>query len=160
MQSSEQEDGTPYYLTSTPAEGPYLVNIYKEGENAIPDYETAVQKHGGWDPEMNVYAAEVGEVIDIILINEPNGLSGGFEPHPWHIHGGHVYDLGSGPGTYNAAENEKKLEGYNPVLRDTTWLYKYTTTDEDGPDSNKNYTSQGWRAWRLRVNDAGYVNIP
>ena len=138
----------------TPSVGvPYLVDVYQRGEDAIPDYETAVQNYGGWDPELNVYAARVGEVIDIILIDEPDGLPGGFDIHPWHIHGDHVYDLGSGPGAYNATANEERLRGYSPVLRDTTILYKYTTTDDVG--ENKNYTSQGWRAWRLRVQNAG-----
>jgi L-ascorbate oxidase len=142
------------YNTISPSVGiPYLVNVYERGEEAIPDYETAVQKYGGWDPNLNVYAARVGEVIDIILINEPNGLTGGFDVHPWHIHGGHVYDLGSGSGTYNATANEERLHGYNPVLRDTTYLYKYTSSDDVG--ANIDYTSQGWRAWRLKVENPG-----
>lgn len=132
---------------------PYLVDIYKRGDTAIPDYETTVQKYGGYDPNLNVYVAKVGEIIDIILVNEPNGLAIGFDIHPWHIHGGHIYDLGSGPGTYNATANEERLDGYNPVLRDTTMLYKYTEGEYVG--ENKNYTSQGWRAWRLHVQDAG-----
>ena len=97
--------------------------------------------------------AKVGEIIDIILVNEPNGLPIGFDIHPWHIHGGHIYDLGSGQGAYDAAENEVKLDGYNPVLRDTTMLYKYTSGQY--VSKNKNYTSQGWRAWRLKVQDPG-----
>ena len=132
---------------------PYLINIYERGDEAIPDHEATVKKYGGWDPELNVYVAKVGEIIDIILVNEPNGLPIGFDIHPWHIHGGHIYDLGSGQGAYDAAENEVKLGGYNPVLRDTTMLYKYTTGQYVG--ENKNYTSQGWRAWRLKVQDPG-----
>lgn len=137
-----------------PATGiPYLVNVYEHGEKAIPDYETAVQNYGGWDPNLNVYPARVGEVIDIILEGEPNGNAGGFDPHPWHIHGDHVFDLGSGPGAYNATANEERLRGYNPIIRDTSMLYKYTTTDLVG--ANEDYTSQGWRAWRLKVENPG-----
>ena len=68
--------------------------------------------------------------------------------HPFHAHGGHYYDIGSGNGTYDPSENEKKLQGYNPVLRDTTNLYRYTDATVAGINA-------GWRGWRLRVEDAG-----
>ena len=144
---------TSFSTRSSSVGTPYLVDIYEKGEDALPDYDTAVQKYGGWDPNLNVYPAKVGEVIDIVLINEPDGLPVGFDLHPWHIHGDHVYDLGSGPGTYNATANEERLQGYNPVLRDTTMLLKYTDAREIS--ANKNYTSQGWRAWRLKVQNPG-----
>lgn len=64
-----------------------------------------------------------------------------------------MYDLGSGPGEYDAEKNEERLKGYNPVLRDTTMLYKYTESELVG--EGLNYTSQGWRAWRLRVETPG-----
>ncbi|PLB44503.1 L-ascorbate oxidase [Aspergillus steynii IBT 23096] len=136
------------------ADSPYLVQIYKEGERAIPDYANAVQNHKGWDPVFNVYPARVGEIVDIILINEPNGQNGGLDSHPWHIHGDHVYDLGGGSGDYNATENEQRLQGYRPVLRDTSFLFRYNTTGEDVGMGNA-YTPQGWRAWRLRVENPG-----
>lgn len=144
---------TPFNNTSPNVGTPYLVNIFKHGEAAIPDYETAVYKYDGWDPKLNVYPAKVGEVIEIVLRNQPNGIAGGFDVHPWHIHGGHIYDIGSGPGAYDPVKNEKKLVNYTPALRDTTMLYKYTTSDEVG--TSHPYTNQGWRAWRLRVEDAG-----
>ncbi|KAF2155411.1 multicopper oxidase [Myriangium duriaei CBS 260.36] len=131
---------------------PYLVNIYQHGPAAIPDFSTA-SANDGYDTTLNVYAAKVGEVIDIILINEPNGQAGGFDNHPWHIHGGHVYDLGSGQGEYNASAVEERLAaGCKPVKRDTTILFKYV--DDDGLELPA-YSAQGWRGWRLRVDDAG-----
>lgn len=154
-ENNEHEDDTPYNNANPTSDTPYLVDIYKRGEAAIPDYNKAVQEHDGWDPEFNVYPAQVGEVIDIILINEPNGVYGGFDAHPWHIHGDHVYDLGSGRGTYDAAENEKKLMGYNPIMRDTSLLFKYIDGSDIG--AGQNYTSQGWRAWRVKVQNPGYV---
>ncbi|CRG90924.1 L-ascorbate oxidase [Talaromyces islandicus] len=153
-ETNEHEDNTPYNSTKPTSDTPYLVDIYKRGEAAIPDYNKAVQEYDGWDPDFNVYPARTGEVIDIILVNEPDGVAGGFDAHPWHIHGDHVYDLGSGPGTYDAAENEKKLMGYNPIQRDTSLLLKYIDGRSD-VGGGQNYTSQGWRAWRVRVRNPG-----
>ena len=144
---------TPFNDTSSNVGTPYLVNIFEKGERAIPNYAVAVDKYGGWDPELDVWAAEVGEVIDIIIVNQPNGAYGGFDTHPWHIHGGHVWDLGSGNGTYDPVANEQKLQGYNPVLRDTTYLYQYI--QGYGIGVLPPYSNQGWRAWRLKVDDAG-----
>ncbi|GAB1212780.1 hypothetical protein ATERTT37_001927 [Aspergillus terreus] len=152
-ETNQHRNNTPFWKREHQAGTPYLVDIFRRGDEAIPDYETTVQKHGGWDPDLNVYVAKVGEVIDIIMVNQPNGLDIGFDLHPWHIHGGHIYDLGSGPGSYNATANEEKLKGYNPVIRDTTMLYKYTPGQYVG--ENKNFTDQGWRAWRLHVQDPG-----
>ncbi|PYI00886.1 putative multi-copper oxidase [Aspergillus sclerotiicarbonarius CBS 121057] len=149
----EHEKGSSPLDTHLTANPPYLVNIYLHGEQAIPDYNTAVHDHGGRDPKLNVYAAKVGEIIDIIFINEPNGLAGGFDAHPFHIHGSHIWDLGSGPGMYNATENETKLKGYRPITRDTSLLYKYTNGDDAGLGVEN--TAQGWRAWRLRVDNPG-----
>lgn len=152
-EEDERQNGQAFNDTTRSDDAPYLVQIYEDGNKAIPDYDDAVKNHEGWDPRLNVYPAKVGEVIDIILVNEPNGVTGGFDAHPWHIHGDHVYDLGSGEGTYNATENEIRLQGYRPAMRDTTFLFKYTY----GVDSAHAYTSQGWRAWRLRVTNPGYV---
>ncbi|KAL4949359.1 L-ascorbate oxidase [Aspergillus filifer] len=152
-ETNQHRGATPYWKQEHQPGTPYLIDIYKRGDDAIPDLETTVQEHDGWDPDLNVYVARVGEVIDIIMINQPNGLDIGFDLHPWHIHGGHIYDLGSGPGTYNATENEERLKGYNPVIRDTTMLYKYTPWQYVG--EGKNMTDQGWRAWRLHVQDPG-----
>lgn len=156
IENSENQDSKSYKNRTPSHDSPYLVQIYDKGDKAIPEYENAVQNHRGWDPDLNVYPARVGEVIDIILINQPKGQDGGFDTHPWHAHGDHVYDLGSGKGTYNAMENEMKLQGYHPVQRDTSFLFKYTCHDD--PTVADAYTSQGWRAWRLRVTNPGYVS--
>ncbi|KAJ9365690.1 hypothetical protein DTO280E4_659 [Paecilomyces variotii] len=152
-ENDQHEHGDPYNDTAPSADVPYLVDIYRRGQSAIPNYDLAVQKYGGWDPGLNVYPARRGEVIDIILINNNNNRSGGFDTHPWHIHGDHIYDLGSGPGEYNATANEEKLTGYTPIKRDTSLLYKYITGD--GVGTNTEYTPQGWRAWRLKVDNPG-----
>ena len=151
--NDQHEDGSRYNDTSLADDAPYLVDIYRQGEAAIPDYDRAVKEYGGWDPQLNVYPAQIGEVIDIILLNQPNGLSEGFDTHPWHIHGDHVYDLGSGQGSYDAKANEERLKGYNPIKRDTSLLDKYVNGDE--ADESTAYTNQGWRAWRLKVQHPG-----
>lgn len=53
-----------------------------------------------------------------------------------------MYDLGGGLGDYNATGNEQRLQGYRPVLRDTSFLYRYNTTDED-VDMGNAYTVAG-----------------
>lgn len=65
-----------------------------------------------------------------------------------HAHGVHYFDLGSGGGTYDASANEQRLKGYNPMIRDTTMLYRYATTAAVN-------TTSGWRAWRLKMDEVG-----
>ncbi|KAG8156604.1 hypothetical protein KVR01_013555 [Diaporthe batatas] len=130
---------------------PLLVDIYLRGEDAVPDYETAVA-NGGWDPKTKAYAAKVGEVLEIVFQNTGSLVNnnGGVDVHPFHAHGAHYYDLGSGNGTYdaNATEAARVEAGYTPVKRDTTMLYRYETKTTAGADA-------GWRAWRIRINDPG-----
>ena len=136
-------------IESTPSEKPYLINIYEDGPAAIPDYDAALA-NGGWDPVTYAWPAKIGEVLEIIWVNTGSTVedNGGVDFHPFHAHGGHYYDIGSGNGTYNPEENEKKLAHYNPVLRDTTNLYRYTDYTDPGINA-------GWRGWRLRVENPG-----
>ncbi|KAL0942080.1 l-ascorbate oxidase [Colletotrichum truncatum] len=146
-----QMNGLEWNETSSPYAGdkPYLINIYENGPAAIPNYTAAVNNNG-WDPTTLTWPAKLGEVLEIVLHNTGSLVNGngGVDFHPFHAHGGHYWDIGSGNGTYNATENEKKLENYNPVRRDTTNLYRYGEKTTSGANA-------GWRAWRLRVEDAG-----
>ena len=92
----------------------------------------------------------LSQVLEIILVNTGSlvNSNGGVDYHPFHAHGNHYYDLGSGNGTYDPAANELKLKDYNPVLRDTTNLYRYEASTTAGADA-------GWRGWRLRITDPG-----
>lgn len=132
-----------------PGNVPYLVKIYEKGQAAIPDYEAAL-KNDGWDPKTYAWPAKIGEVLEIIWVNTGSLVknNGGVDYHPFHAHGGRYYDIGSGNGTYDPVTNEKKLEVYQPVLRDTTNLYRYGTATTAGANA-------GWRGWRLRVQDPG-----
>ncbi|PHH69088.1 hypothetical protein CDD82_88 [Ophiocordyceps australis] len=121
---------------------PYLISAYQSGQ--MPNYSLALE-HGGFDPESKTFPARVGEVIDIVWQNN-GGVTGNFDIHPMHIHGEHAYDLGSGNGTYNAAENDARFGDFIPARRDTTILYRYTKRGV--PE-----TTAGWRAWRIRITE-------
>ncbi|KAF4554612.1 Multicopper oxidase-like protein 2 [Elsinoe fawcettii] len=119
---------------------PYLIELYKTGNG--PDYQAALQNRG-LDPKSNTYPARIGEVLDIVWQNNA-GFSGGFDFHPMHIHGEHAWDLGSGNGTYNAAEVDARFDAYTPTKRDTTVLYRFANKSAPA-------TTMGWRAWRVKV---------
>jgi FtsP/CotA-like multicopper oxidase with cupredoxin domain len=86
-------------------------------------------------------------VLEIVIQNT-GADSGGLDAHPFHAHGRHYWDLGSGNGTYDRGANEEKLAGGQPVTRDTTVLYRYVLSMGDG-------TVMRWRAWRLRFTEPG-----
>lgn len=142
------ENNDVWQLTSRLNDTPYLIDIYQRGQAAIPDLQTAIA-NGGWDPVTQLFPAKVGEVLDIVWLSS-NLPTGGWDIHPMHAHGAHYWDLGSGNGTYDAATNDAKINslGYTPVRRDTTMLYRYAVSGVKG-------TTAGWRAWRLKVDDAG-----
>lgn len=77
-------------------------------------------------------------------------LQGRVETHPFHAHGKHFYDVGSGPGKYDPEANNARIEelGYRPVMRDTSMLFKYHDRVKPGEPA-------GWRAWRMRVTSPG-----
>ncbi|KAF2157040.1 multicopper oxidase [Myriangium duriaei CBS 260.36] len=121
---------------------PYLVDMYTN--NISPDYDLALA-NAGFDPSTQTYPAKVGEVLDIVWLND-GGIKGGYDTHPMHMHGQHYYDLGSGNGTYDPVENEKRFTDFTPSKRDTTVLYRYGLTGVP-------YTVAGWRAWRIRITE-------
>ena len=131
---------------------PYLVSLYKNQTAYTPSYSSAV-KNGGLDPATNTFPARIGEVLEIVLQNVgaralDNETGGSLDVHPWHAHGEHYYDIGGGPGAFSPHVVEERLKGTEPVLRDTTMLFRYNATTKPGQKS-------GWRAWRLRVRQPG-----
>jgi L-ascorbate oxidase len=76
---------------------PYLVALYEDGPAAMPNY-TAALENQGWDPETYAFPAKLGEVLEIVWENTGSLVSGGggVDYHPFHAHGGHYYDCGSG----------------------------------------------------------------
>lgn len=125
---------------------PYLVDIYKYGEAGAPDYQRAMA-NGGIDPVLDAWPAQVGEVLEIVWQNEASD-GGVYGVHPFHAHGGPYFDIGSGPGWYDANTNNAKLQqlGWNGALRDTTVLYAPSA-------SGAPFAVDGWRAWRVRVTE-------
>lgn len=121
---------------------PYLINSYKTSRAS--NYTLALE-HGGFDPSSRTFPANIGECIDIVWLNN-GGLTGKFDFHPMHIHGEHAWDLGSGNGTYNAIENEKRFDNFTPSPRDTTILYRYM-------QQGLPHATAGWRAWRICITE-------
>jgi L-ascorbate oxidase len=141
-----RQDNTSF--TEQSRQVPYLVDIYKKGDAAIPDYDGAVA-NGGIDPVFNAFPARIGEVLEIVIQNTGSlSGNGSLDVHPFHAHGGHFYDIGSGDGIYDLEANENRLAATSPVKRDTTMLFKYAASTGVGQKA-------GWRAWRLRVQDPG-----
>lgn len=138
------ENGYPW--TASFPTSPYLVDIYEGKYDMNAAYNRAIA-NGGLDNVTRTFPAKLGEVLEIVWQNEAS-TNGGVENHPFHAHGRHYYDIGGGDGTYDPVANEKQLQGNPPVLRDTSVLYGYRSTTAP-------YVKSGWRAWRLRVDDAG-----
>ncbi|TAQ86499.1 hypothetical protein B7494_g5173 [Chlorociboria aeruginascens] len=135
-----------YSWTETFPQEPYLVSLYKNDSIEFPSMARAIANNG-LDPITRAFPAQIGEVLEIIIQNT-GADAGGLDVHPFHAHGAHYWDLGSGNGSYNADENEKLWVGKIPVKRDTTMLYRYEDITVNGTDA-------GWRAWRLRVDEPG-----
>ena len=121
--------------TESTYERPALVDTYKHGQAAIPDFEVA-QRNYGWDPATMSFPAKIGEVLEIVLQNTgvQVGQLGFVESHPFYAHSKHYYNIGSGPGRYDADANNAKLArlGYRPVRRDPTMLYRHNDTVAPG----------------------------
>ncbi|QPG97523.1 hypothetical protein C2857_006457 [Epichloe festucae Fl1] len=136
----------------TVAEEPYLVALYKNQTAYLPDYKAAIA-NGGLDPKTKTYPAKVGEVIEIVFqqhgARSASGLANGTQDtHPLHAHGRHYHDMGGARGAWSPEVAEQQLRGTQPVLRDTTLLYRYDKT------VGVNET-HGWRSWRVRVTQPG-----
>ncbi|KAH6617183.1 Cupredoxin [Chaetomium tenue] len=139
--------------TDSTRDKPVLVDIYERGQPAIPDYDAAVANYG-WDPATRLFPARKDEVLEIVIQNtgsQYSGAAGIVETHPFHAHGIHYYDVGGGPGEYDAAANNAKLAelNYKPIRRDTTMLYRY------GDGQVEPGAPAGWRAWRMRMSHPG-----
>ena len=115
---------------------PYLVALYEDQKNFLPDYQYALE-HKGIDDRVGAFPAKLGEVLEIVIQNTGSTV-GGLDVHPFHAHGAHYYDIGSGNGTYDADANNALLGDRQPVKRDTTMLYRYGNETTPG-------ALAGWR---------------
>ncbi|KAM0524767.1 hypothetical protein ACHAPE_000868 [Trichoderma viride] len=144
-------DAHPLPMQTSPNE-PYLVALYKNASQYLPNYEASIANHG-IDPRTKTYPAKIGEVIEIVFQqlgsrNVDKWWAGGLDTHPWHAHGSHIYDIGGGPGVFHPDIAEQQLKGTHPIRRDTSMLFRYKRRVQENQP-------WGWRAWRLRVEDAG-----
>ncbi|KAF2763547.1 L-ascorbate oxidase-like protein [Pseudovirgaria hyperparasitica] len=142
-----------YTWTEAVYESPLLIDIYKSGEAAVPSFAAASSPASqGYDPISKAFPAKQGEVIEVVFQNTGSLFNngGGLDVHPFHAHGQHVFDIGSGNGTYDPVANEAKIKErhWRPVERDTTMLYRYGLKTTPGGVS-------GWRAWRVRLAQPG-----
>lgn len=135
-----------YPWTAALPKEPYLVSLYKNDSVEFPNYQRALANHG-FDPVTGAFPAHIGEVLEIVIQNTGSD-STGLDSHPYHIHGRHPHDIGSGNGTYDPVANEARLAITKPVLRDTLMLYRYETSIANG-------TLAGWRAFRVRITEPG-----
>ncbi|CAG8083478.1 unnamed protein product [Penicillium salamii] len=137
-----------YDWMETFPKSPYLVDLYQGNLDLDASYKRAIESGLGFDNLTRLYPAQINEVLEIVWQNQGAVNNGGLENHPFHGHGRHYYDIGGGDGLYNPEENEKRLNGTHPVIRDTSVLYSYRKKTTPLAPS-------GWRAWRIRVTNAG-----
>ncbi|CAI7632070.1 unnamed protein product [Penicillium pancosmium] len=129
-------------------QSPYLIDIYNGKLDTSATNQRAIARGNGFDNITRTFPAKIGEVIEIVWQNQGTFDNGGVDAHPFHAHGRHYYDIGGGDGQYNATANEKLLDSHRPIQRDTSVLYRYR-------EKTKPLAPSGWRAWRIRVTDAG-----
>lgn len=128
-------------------QSPYLVDIYTGELDVDVTYKRAISR-GNFDSVTRTFPAKIGEVLEIVWQNQGTFTNGGVDAHPFHAHGKHYYDIGGGDGLYNATANEERLKSSHPIQRDSSVLYRYR-------EETKPLAPSGWRAWRIRVTDAG-----
>ncbi|KFY31984.1 hypothetical protein V493_00619 [Pseudogymnoascus sp. VKM F-4281 (FW-2241)] len=96
------QNGLPW--TESFPKMPYLVALYLDNATTLPSYDVAVSNGLGMDPRVRAFPARIGEVLEIVIQNS-GATNGALDVHPFHAHGSHFYDIGSGNGTYDANAN-------------------------------------------------------
>lgn len=86
------QNGIPWFEESVPE--PYLVALLLNDTVEFPSYERALENQG-IDPVTKAFPVKVGEVLEIVIQNT-GATSGGLDVHPFHAHGAHYFDIGSG----------------------------------------------------------------
>ncbi|XP_055344067.1 uncharacterized protein LOC129592127 [Paramacrobiotus metropolitanus] len=148
-----EQSGSPWFETITNTMEPYLVSLYRNNTANFPNYERALA-NGGFDPVTKTFPAKMGEVLEIVWYLIGNNFTGTVESHPWHMHGDHFYDCGTGNGTYDPVANEALLVARHGRItqRDTSNLYRPAPSDQQTLGPGAVYS---WRAMRIRVQNPG-----
>jgi len=125
------------------------------GKDYLPTRWPIFSMEDSYDAKNNLYAIKKGDVIEIVIQNiarwddrVQNFMA--TDAHPYHIHGQHPIDIGGGVGEYNGAKNElDRLAGTHFAIRkDTSTVHRYGEAAKAGD-------SDGWRAYRMVVEDPG-----
>jgi len=72
--------------------------LIKGDQVEFPNYERAL-KNEGIDPVTRTFPAMIGEILEVVLVNTGSTnrpVGGGLDIHPFHAHGSHYWDIGSG----------------------------------------------------------------
>lgn len=85
-----------------------------------------------------IYRLKFNTTVDIILQNANTMTSNNSETIPWHLHGHDFWVLGYGRGRFNVANDPKKYNLANPIMKSTVAVHPY-----------------GWTALRFVANKPG-----
>ena len=104
------------------------MSLYRKTSKYFPDCKAALA-NGGLDPKTGTFPAKIGEVLEIVWQNVVGNVETRvLENHPFHAHGDHFWDVGSGSGPFTVAKAEvvlqERIRNGGPIKRDTTNLYR------------------------------------
>ena len=106
---------------------PYLVQLY-QGHIPMPKFQS--QATNFFDAASNAYVLKDGQVVDIVIINQPSAIKHNVEIHPWHFHSRHFWVMAIGKGNFNEQSYEKyKLA--HPYRKDSQMVYPGTESGEE-----------------------------
>lgn len=136
---------------------PYLVQLYSK-EAPLPSLERATSSSNFYDPVSRTYVLKAGQVVDIVIINEP-GIKDNVEIHPWHFHSRKFWLMAQGPGNFDK-ESYEKYKLAEPYRKDMQVVYPgpgSTTSNE----TLKAGQTGGWAVLRYQASafDAGVFPI-
>lgn len=121
--SKWQTNGKSYNeLNQTRNKPPFLIQFYQNLTDTINSYDVEKSPSDNiYEPLSDTYVLEAGQVIDIVIINDPSP-TGKTEIHPWHLHGRKFWVLAAGQGNFNSSSYISGLFK-RPYQRDTINVY-------------------------------------
>ncbi|KAJ8765754.1 hypothetical protein K2173_014876 [Erythroxylum novogranatense] len=86
----------------------------------------------------SIYRLKFNTTVDIILQNANSLVLNNSETHPWHLHGHDFWVLGYGEGKFDMANDTKKYNLVDPIMKNTVPVHPY-----------------GWTALRFKADNPG-----